>query len=173
MPFLYESLPTADEINKEYLFCKQLAIPTATKLGLIEITNSVDEKCMCKINPLVFQNQTNEFQKRQVVPSVDSKSNAFEFKLADLENIELKNFDGKYKASDMSEAGPYVEIVCADDKKILVKKTSLCWLLGTDCVKLSDDRLLRVRAATTITSTVKNRYLIYPQKRKRMNGERK
>lgn len=167
------SLPTADEINKEILFCKQLAITTATKLGLIKITNSKYEKCMSEINPLMVQNQTNKFQKKQAVPSVDSKSNAFQFKLADLKNIELKNFDGKYKTSDLSEDGPYVKIVCADDKEILVKKTSLCWLLGTDCAKLSNDRLLRVRGATTITTTMKNRILIYPQKRKRMNGKRK
>lgn len=167
------SLPTADEINKEILFCKQLAMTTAKKLGLIKINNAKCKQYICKINPLALDNLTNKYRKKQAVKFADSKSNAFQFKSVDLKNIQLKNFDGKYKSSDMSESGPYVKVACADDKEILVKKTSLCWLLGTDSVKLSNDRLLRVRAATTITTTMKNRVLVYPQKRKRMKGKRK
>lgn len=162
--------PTADEINKEILFCKQLAITTATKFGLIKFTNSKCEIYVCKINPSAALMKTNEIHKKR---SVNSKSSAIQLKLTDLKNIQLKNFDCKYKTSDMSEVGPYVKIVCADNKEMLVKKTSLCWLLGIDSIKLSSDRLLRVRAATTITSTIKNRSLFYPQKRKRMKGKKK
>lgn len=163
------SLPTADEINKEILFCKQLAMTTATNFSLINKNNSKCKQYVCKIGPLTPQNQTNDFSKKRSVQSVDSISNAFKFKPVDLKNIQLKNFDGKYKSSDLSEAGPYAKIVCADDKEILVKKTSLCWLLGSDYVKLSNDRLLRVQASTTM----KNQILIYPQKCKRIKGKRK
>lgn len=166
------SLPTADEINTEILFCKQLAITTATKLGLIKITNSKFENYVCKINPMVIQNQTNKFQEKQSVPSVNSESKAIQFKSADLKNIQLRNFDGKYKASDTSEAGPYIKIVCANDEEMLVKKTSLCWLLGTESIKLSSDRLLRVKAATTLPATMKNQNLFYPRNYKRMKGKR-
>lgn len=167
------SLPTAVEINEEILFCKQLAMITAKNLGLIKINNAKCKQYVCKINPLTLENRTNNRHKMKSVPSVDSKSNAFQFKPVDLKNIQLKNFDGKYRTSDMSEAGPYVKIVCTDDKEILVKKTSLCWLLGTDSVKLSNDRLLRVRSPTPITTTKKNRTLVYPHKQKRMKGKRK
>lgn len=168
------SLPTADGINKEILFCKQLAMITAQKFGLIKVNNAKCKQYVCKVNPLPLENRANECRKKKSVQCVGSKSNVFQFKSADLKNIQLKNFDGKYKSSDMSSAGPYVKIVCDENKQILVKKTSLCWLLGTDYVKLSNDRLLRVRAATTtLTTTMKNRVRIYPQKGKRMKGKRK
>lgn len=167
------SLPSAEEINKEILFCKQIAMTTATKLGLIKIDNSKYAKYMCKINPLAKQNQSTKSFKQSL--DVYPESNAVQFKVSDLKNIQLKNFDGKYKTSDLSETGPYVNIVCADDKQMLVKKTSLCWLLGTDSIKLSSDRLLRVRAATTTTTKMKNKKLLYPQKRmkKKMNMKKK
>lgn len=157
------SLPMAEEINKEILFCKQLAIATATKLGLIKTTKSKCEKYVCKINPSIMQSQSNDMKSY-----VYSKCNTVQFKsVSDLKNIQLKNFDGKYKTSDMSETGPYAKIVCADDKEILVKKTSLCWLLGTDYIKLSSDRLFRVRAPTTITTKLKNQRLFHPSKLKK------
>lgn len=35
-----------------------------------------------------------------------------------------------------------------DETRIIIKKTSLCWLLRSDCQKLSSDRLMRVRNTT-------------------------
>lgn len=66
--------------------------------------------------------------------------------VSDLKNIALKNYAEK-KANPITETSPYIEL-CFDSKRIVVKKTSLCWLLRPDDgPKLSNDRLLRVRAS--------------------------
>lgn len=47
----------------------------------------------------------------------------------------------------MNETSSYVEVFRDNfkQKRIIVKKTSLCWLLRGDCVRLSSDRLERVK----------------------------
>lgn len=92
------------------------------------------------------KNQCNELNKTETVPADESDFNTKQFTAADLKNIQLKDYSGKCTPDKFTETCQYVEIQCAADKKIVVKKTSLCWLLGKESTKLSSDRLLRVRA---------------------------
>lgn len=64
--------------------------------------------------------------------------------LSDFKNIALKNYSDR-KFEPITETSPYIELVYGT-KRIVVKKTSLCWLLQEDLVKMSNDRLMRVRA---------------------------
>lgn len=56
----------------------------------------------------------------------------------------MKNFAHKFD-KEIEATSPYVEIITDDNKRIVVKKMSLCWLWRSDSRKLSNDRLLRVR----------------------------
>lgn len=62
----------------------------------------------------------------------------------DLKHIDLPNFASKFGRKKVPETSSYVEIHGAKKRKI-VKKTSLCWLLSSNVVKLSSDRVYRVR----------------------------
>lgn len=57
----------------------------------------------------------------------------------------LKNFSEKFGNEEVPDNSPYAEIKCGAPKRYIVKKTSLCWLLRTDCAKLSSDRTIRVK----------------------------
>lgn len=64
------------------------------------------------------------------------------------EAIVLKNHAEKFVGEEVSHTSPYVEVYRSDEKRIIIKKTSFCWLLQKDCSKLSSDRLIRVRSDT-------------------------
>lgn len=49
---------------------------------------------------------------------------------------------------EFDDITPYTEILCANNERIDVKKSSLCWLLRPDYNKLSSDKLLRVRSSS-------------------------
>lgn len=57
----------------------------------------------------------------------------------------MKNFADKLEVAAVTPESSYVE-VSGCEKRMVVKKTSLCWLLRSDHVKLSSDRLKRVQA---------------------------
>lgn len=65
--------------------------------------------------------------------------------MPDLKNIQLKDFSNQPKQNVIVEKSPYAEIRSARGKRIIVKKTSLCWLLRKESQKVSRDRLVRVR----------------------------
>lgn len=169
------ALPTRDEIFKEIEFCKQLAIKSASKLNLIKTTREKTHEFECGVKPYEMRNQCVELNGTESVPIDDSNISSIQFAASDLRNIQLKDYSGKCEPSEVSETGPYIEIICAGEKKIVVKKTSFCWLLGKDSTKLSSDRLLRVRAQ--LTKQIKNRSLLYPKNqmflRKRKKIKRK
>lgn len=63
-----------------------------------------------------------------------------------IHSLYLKSFGHKIPIENINEYSPYVVVECSDGKQIVVKKTSLCWLLRKDHTKLSSDRIYRVRA---------------------------
>lgn len=73
------------------------------------------------------------------------RAQPYKLKFSDLKNIQLKNYARDVSSDAIDATSSYVEVVCDDGKRVVVKKTSLCWLLGSDCRKMSSDRLLRVR----------------------------
>lgn len=167
-------LPSASDILKEVQFCQSLALAKAKKLGLIKKKNNKHQTYACKIKPYVPK-VANEEISEELNESTDS----IEFMLAhDFKNIQLKNYENKVKAEEVDETGPYVVVSYQLDKQIVLKKTSLCWLLATECKKLSSDRLYRVMTSTKGSQSKskarkKNRILTYPQKCMKMKRRKK
>lgn len=61
--------------------------------------------------------------------------------------VQFKNFADEFNDVDIDEKSGFVEVFSSPDKRIVVKKTSLCWLLRSDSAKLSSDRLERVKGS--------------------------
>lgn len=135
-------LPTAREVFDEITRCESDAIATAIKLKLISNAKAAG-KYECKIKP--FKPKLEQFKTRSLK---NNNENICSFKLSDLRNIQLKNYYEKIKETNITEESPYIQIKCEKERKIIVKKTSLCWLLATERQKLSSDRIYRVRSST-------------------------
>lgn len=58
--------------------------------------------------------------------------------------IEFTNFADKFHGRNITENSKYVELNNKTKKRMVFKKTSLCWLHRNDYQKLSSDRLRRV-----------------------------
>lgn len=132
------SLPSAEQIYNEIVFCEKSSITTATKLGLIKKGMATRDTFVCKINPHAISTE-------KVIKKKRLNTERESYILPDLKNIQLKDYTGKYKHKNTGERSPYVEMYNAADKRIVVKKTSLCWLLREESQKLSSDRLQRVK----------------------------
>lgn len=157
-------LPSADSIFNEIQLCQKLAIYTALKLGLIAEKKS-KENYVCKINPplskTVAQLKSTRIQSKNYNQNTNILNNPIVFMATDLKNIQLKNYARKVNPDDINETGPYVEVECYGNRRIIVKKTSLCWLLGSEHNKLSNDRLRRVMHKTHQTSQPKSGKRLY------------
>lgn len=157
-------LPSAEQIYNEIVFCEKNAVATATKLGLIKKGMVTKDKFVCKINTHITS--TGKIMKKNRYVPLNSKQESYT--LPDLKNIQLKDYTGKYKHKNIGERSPYVEMYNAAGKRIVVKKTSLCWLLREESQKLSSDRLERVKYSAkkksamshTLKKNPTNRYAI-------------
>lgn len=141
-------LPTEEEINIVIAQCKQDAIKTAIKFNLISATSTavtIQRATSCQVK--AYTPKAEKITK--YIPSLPTKT----FSVSDFKNIALKNYAEK-KSEPITETSPYLEFHF-DLKRIVVKKTSFCWLLRNDVAKLSNDRLLRVQ--TGIDSKRKNK----------------
>lgn len=134
-PILHQ-LPTFGEIINEIELCKRTALATAVKLGL---TKNRKANFTCKINPY-----TSNVGSKMKSHNIKTKSKMF--RVPDLTNIKL-NGTGKLEQDVNNETSSYAEIQTAGGKSVIVKKTSLCWLLRNESRKLSSDRLLRVKSS--------------------------
>lgn len=70
-----------------------------------------------------------------------------------VKNIALKDYSSELSNRVIDEKSPYV-VIHDDNKKIIVKKTSWCWLLRKDYHKISSDRLERVKCPTENTNHI-------------------
>lgn len=141
------TLPTEEQIFHEIENCHKLAVATAIKMGLIKKNAENQSKYTCGIKPLESNDNIKLKQSKQNTHKTSSKPGFVSFKMTanDLSNIQLKNYDEKVSAGDIDATSPYVAINCDSGKRIVVKKTSLCWLLGSDQPKMSSDRIHRVQ----------------------------
>lgn len=130
-------LPSKAEIIKEIELCQRFAIITAHKFGLIGKTHETQNNFVCEINPF-----TPNDKRTLMVPSIQHIQI---LQLKNLRNIQLRDWTGKFNQCVPDETSLYTEIICSNNKKIVVKKSSLCWLLNPDQKRLSSDRLQRVR----------------------------
>lgn len=133
-PTVNIDLPSEEEIIKIVETCQTRAIQDALEMGILA-EPVVNIPCGCA--PYRFTvNIRNKFAALTID---DEASNAI-----DLESADLKNFANKFQHREVDEASPYVEIHEVNERKIF-KKITLCWFLSKDTVKLSSDRLARVK----------------------------
>lgn len=150
IPVNYE-LPTSEDIFKEIEKCKSQAFMDALKFGLVDKRDILNLNLyLCKVKPFVPKklNKKKILKKQKPITlNEESKKN-----LLGLSNLHLRDYSHNFKdfeaVKPLSESSPYTEVICSSSKKIIVRKTSLCWFLRKDCIKISSDRLERVKAAT-------------------------
>lgn len=131
-------LPSQKEICDVILKCKSEAINTALKFNLLSSKTNSTKATSCQIKQCVLkQNKRNN-----ITPN--EKHSIKNLTISDFKNIALKNY-AEQKIDTIIETSPFIEFVFGS-KRIVIKKTSFCWLLREDVRKLSNDRLLRVQA---------------------------
>lgn len=130
-------LPTKIEIIAEIQNCQRDAIAKAKSLGLI--SNNRHAVFSCKVPPYI-SNGSGKIKKKKIMKNI----NITPIDPPNFNNIQLKNFADKLHGEILA-TGPYVEIITDDNKRVVVKKMSLCWLWRAESKKLSNDRLLRVQ----------------------------
>lgn len=127
-------LPTKNEIFEEIEKSKADAIKDAYQLGVVNRNANV--QIPCDVNPLDVRAKDKE----------ESDTKPASLRPSYLKNICLKNFATKFVNEPVDDRSTYVEIPSSNARRMIVKKTSLCWLLRDDQTKLSSDRLQRVKA---------------------------
>lgn len=142
-------LPSLNEIIDVIKKCKSDAIQTAVKFNLISIHSK--STAMSATNCQIKMCSLRQKKKCDVTPMLSIKNMC----ISDFKNIALKDYSYK-KSEEITESSPYIEFVF-ESKRIVVKKSSFCWLLREDVHKLSNDRLLRVQANHDITKINKPR----------------
>lgn len=140
--FTVPELPTKEEIIQEIEKAKMCAQLDAVKIGLVRIKDLKTFDFSCKINIIQESEAKIRSQKeKKSAPELQQFTN----NLYQLKGITLQNFAGKFKNKTIDERSSFVEIFANQRKRIVVKKSSLCWMLRKDWTKLSSDRLLRVQ----------------------------
>lgn len=132
-------LTSKEEIIREIEFCQKTTISIATKFGLISNNHSSPTNYVCEVNPFTPKQQAEKSYKHTPIKNIQT------IQPKDLRNIELKDWSQKLKQNVIDNSSIYTEINCSNEKKVIVKKSSLCWLLNPGQKKLSSDRLIRVR----------------------------
>lgn len=119
----------------------------AAKFNLIPLNSKSKAATACSIKMCVPK-QKQQYDVTPVSPITN-------LTISDFKNIALKDFSYE-KNEPITEHSPYIEFFF-DEKRVVVKKSSFCWLLRGDVHKLSNDRLLRVQASNGIRKINKPR----------------
>lgn len=134
-------LPNELEIFQRIEKSRYNAIRDSIGIGLLD-KNACDRiSFACQVSPVTIKTKKISSVKLEENVSISSM-------LLRREAIVLKNHAEKFVGKGISDTSPYVEVYRSDEKRIIIKKTSFCWLLRKDCSKLSSDRLIRVRSDT-------------------------
>lgn len=143
------TLPNKSEILQEILAAKTKAIDDAITLGLMNENERSKIDLDSHIEPYsrktTRSRQKESFEDEMGHYSSDQSSEAI---FGQLEHTSLKNFAYKFGEEPIDEKSQYTDIF-GGDKRIVIKKMSLCWFLRKGGPKLSSDRLLRVQNKTS------------------------
>lgn len=161
----FHDLPTKEEIFVQIERCHQNAIQDAIKLRLIE--KNYDKECgTCQLPPIRIKSHEEKTKEKTNV-------NTTLHKFIAPKNICLTNFLNKFVGQTIDETS-HVEAPMQNPNRMIVKKTSLCWLLRPEQSKLSSDRILRVRGGMKIKDKKneknKTKKQNKPNKRKKKHG---
>lgn len=132
------SLPSEADIYKVLQSAKLKAVADAQRLGL-----KLYEDCSFQCDVLLLEDAID----------TETESNADELEidnpniLKSIDKLQIKNFAKKHPEEIIRNDTPYTEII-SNGKRLVVKKTTLIWLL-TSGEHLSNDRLKRVQSRKT------------------------
>lgn len=135
---IQHELPNQLEIFQQIEQSKQNAIQDSIEVSLIERDMIDSITYACQVTPISLKS-------KKVMEDVE-KHVSVSLPLLRREAIVLKNYAEKFVAEEIPETSPYVEVYRENERRIIIKKMSFCWLLRKDCQKLSSDRLIRVRS---------------------------
>lgn len=136
------TLPSKDEILQEIIEAKTKAVDDAIILGLMNEKERRNIDLDCHIEPYSRKStKSKRGQREEINFSSDQSSEAI---FEQLQHTSLKNFAYKFGEDPIDEKSQYTEIF-GSDRRIVIKKMSLCWFLRKSEPKLSSDRLLRVQ----------------------------
>lgn len=131
-------LPSLQEIREEIEKCKSMAIKDALKFDIL--TKEREKSAvMCQVNPYSPMTHMRKLKTKTVRSKFDRSSLTCR-----VQQTTLKNFSYNFKHKSVNETSSYVDVP-HENKRLILKKTSLCWLLSAEREKLSSDRLYRVR----------------------------
>lgn len=164
------NLPTKFEICIAIEHSKKQAIQDAFSLGLIK-DRIRRLNIPCPIQPLVLETKTNAKKE-------DYRANVLKIDPLKFKSIVLKNFKNYFSNTVVDEASPFVELPRFGEKRIVLKKSSLCWLLRDECCKISSDRLQRVRSKKNARflpkgSSKQPKFNLYPNIKKGRSSRKK
>lgn len=144
---VYE-LPTRESIFEQIEQCKKEALSYAVKIGLMSRSDSKKCELECKLHAISLKQQKIPFVDEHKDEVEDEEEDNAITSTIDFRNINLQNFADQFVGKDIPENSSYVRIDRANGKDLVLKKTSLCWLLRPDYRKLSSDRLIRVKSSS-------------------------
>lgn len=147
-PNMKIEMPTLEEIYDQIEKCKAEAVKYAKEVGLIK-NKKKNTDTRCKVPPYIprapVEYSNSEYSAVYIDEYLYEK-----FKVALLlKSGSYSNYAQKFRDVSIEETCPYVEInssTANENKRIVVKKSFLCWLLRTNSPKLSSDRLARVKS---------------------------
>lgn len=124
-------LPSKEEICSEIEKCRLEAMEFGKNVGLIQKKSPRKITCAVTAYRGAGWYDVPEDVNNKPVPSFG--------------RVDLRDFSKYLTNKTIDETSPYVQLQCLT-KKMIVKKTSLCWFLREDTYKLSSDRLIRVKS---------------------------
>lgn len=146
------NLPNPTEIFNQIEKCKEDATRDALEFGLIRKNQIKNFDFACKIPPYsAKQKKSKNLNKHDVV----NRDTSY---LRLLTNVALKNYAYKFDDEVISQTSPYVELPMIKTGRLIVKKTSLCWLLRKDYARISSDRLERVKSTKKRSKKMRGKY---------------
>lgn len=157
-------LPTVNDIVDEIEKAKKHALIDATVIGLVSKQKAISFDFTCKLTNTKKRNVNKNTA--QISNGINIARN-FTQRMLNMGSIALKNYAYKFGDEELEETASFVEVFRNDEMniRIIVKKTSFCWLLRGDHVRLSSDRLERVKADMKMKNKMHNSPRKIPMKR--------
>lgn len=166
-----QSLPTIIEIISQIEKCKVSALQDGVRLQLLTNIHAQKFDDSCKILPLINRHNSIINSDGDDSDNDGHNENVYEqqsiWKCYDtncLRGTTLKNYAKNFGNMELEESSIYLEIFNELNKRTVVKKSSLVWLLRKRHSRISSDRLIRVRSTISKISKTrkklnKNHYL--------------
>lgn len=152
-----QMLPTLFEIERQIQMCKSEALSDALSLGLIDKKHAENFDDTCKIGPYIKAIPPRKLACSAATPTMQQRA------IGAHSDISLKNYAKDFGDEKINETSRFVELVPSrSGRRMVVKKSSLCWLLRREYVRVSSDRLERVKSrANTVFRTNRRKRVNY------------